>query len=283
MAIGCALAWAAAVMLFRRAGEVPAIALNLFKNAVATTLLIVTMLAAGIPFDAARSPAHWALLIGSGILGLALADTLFLAGLRRIDASVAAVADCAYSPTVVALSAAFLGEHVGGGLIAGGLLVVVGLAVVSVRAGSAKRAVDGRGVALALAGVVTTAIGVVLAKPALGRSDLLEATTVRLCAGTAALYLSQLVVGRGREALALFKPQPIWKAAVPAAVLGTYVAMILWLGGMKYGTASRAALLNQSGAIFVLVLSRLAGEAVPLRRWVGAGIAVAGVGVILAR
>ena len=53
--------------------------------------------------------------------------------------------------------------------------------------------------------------------------------------------------------------------------------------GQPICSPSRAALLNQSGAIFVLVLSRLAGEAVPLRRWVGAGIAIAGVGVILAR
>jgi drug/metabolite transporter (DMT)-like permease len=66
-----------------------------------------------------------------------------------------------------------------------------------------------------------------------------------------------------------------------ATFFGTYVSMILWLGGMKYGTASRAALLNQMGAIFVLVLSRVSGEAVPARRWIGAAIAVSGVAVIL--
>lgn len=57
--------------------------------------------------------------------------------------------------------------------------------------------------------------------------------------------------------------------------------MIFWLGGMKYGTASRAALLNQSGAIWVLVLSRFAGEVIPMRRWAGAAIALAGVFVVL--
>ena len=69
--------------------------------------------------------------------------------------------------------------------------------------------------------------------------------------------------------------------AIPGALLGTYVAMILWLGGMKYGTASRAALLNQSATIFVLVLSRIAGEVVPARRWLGAAIAVGGVLAVL--
>jgi drug/metabolite transporter (DMT)-like permease len=291
MALGCALAWAGAMTLFRRLGAVEAAALNLFKNALALALLSITMIATGVPFATNRSAVEWAMLGGSGVLGLAIADTMFLAGLRRIDASIAAVCDCAYSPTVVILSAAFLGEQVGGGLVLGGGLVVVGLFVVSTRARVSEdddagtvppRTIDYGGVVLATAGVMTTALGVVLAKPVLDRSSVLEATTVRLAAGTGALLASQLVLGKGREALVLFRPQPGWRVAIPATLLGTYVSMLLWLGGMKYGTASRSALLNQMGAIFVLVLSRFSGEVVPLRRWIGAAIAVAGVCVVIA-
>jgi drug/metabolite transporter (DMT)-like permease len=71
--------------------------------------------------------------------------------------------------------------------------------------------------------------------------------------------------------------------AVPATVLATYISMLLWLGGMKYGTASRASLLNQTGAIVLMVLSRAMGERVPPRRWVGAAIALGGVAVVLTR
>ena len=52
---------------------------------------------------------------------------------------------------------------------------------------------------------------------------------------------------------------------------------------MKYGTASRASLLNQTGAIVLLVLSRAMGERVPPRRWAGAVIALGGVAVVLTR
>ena len=69
---------------------------------------------------------------------------------------------------------------------------------------------------------------------------------------------------------------------IPATVLGAYVAMILWLGGMKYGTASRAALLNQSASVWVLLLSALVGEKIPRLRWVGAGLAVGRVAVVIA-
>jgi drug/metabolite transporter (DMT)-like permease len=281
MALGCALAWAVAVLSFRRLEKLPPTAINLFKNAVATGLLVLTMAAVGLAPDIERSASDWLSLVVSGVLGLAVADTLFLAGLRRIDASVAAVADCAYSPTVVVLSTVFLREPLAAGLVLGGPLVVIGLLVVSHRRRDDTRSIDRTGLGLVIAGVVTTAIGVVVAKPALDRSHLLEATTIRLASGSIALFLFELLRGKREEVLSLFKPQPAWRPALVATFFGTYVSMILWLGGMKYGTASRAALLNQMGAIFVLVLSRLGGEVVPARRWIGAAIAVSGVAVIL--
>lgn len=286
MAVGCGLAWAIAVLTFRRAHDVEPVALNLFKNTLATLMLLPTMWIAGVRFDLACDAGDWGLLALSGVLGLAIADTLFLAGLRRIDASVAALADCAYAPTVLLLSITVLGEPMRLGLFVGAPLVVLGLVIVAWKPReaappTAAKSVDVRGVLLAVAGVVTTAIGVVLARPALGRSELLEATTIRLAAGSISLFTFEALAGRGKRALSLFRPQPAWRFALPATFFGTYVAMIFWLGGMKYGTASRAALLNQSGAIWVLVLSRLAGEVIPMRRWAGAAIALAGVVVVL--
>lgn len=270
------------MLLFRKLASVDPDAINLFKNVIASVLLLLTMAATGVGFDWQRSSHDWILLGVSGVLGLAIADTLFLAGLRRIDASIAAVTDCVYSPCVIIVSMVWLGERLRVGIWIGAPLVVIGLVLVSLRSKLSKPP-DGAGVALALAGVVTTAVGVVLAKPALDNSALVEATTVRLLFGSAGVFLFQLVTGRVKTGLVLFKPQPIWRHAIPATLLGTYVSMLLWLGGMKYGTPSRTALLNQMGAIFVLVLSRfLLGEAVPRRRWLGAGVAISGVVLVLA-
>lgn len=281
MAIGCAVAWALAVLMFRRLPAIDPVALNLFKNTVATVALAVTMLLAGVRFDVERPALDWVLLAVSGVLGLAVADTLFLAGLRRVDASVAALADCSYAPTVLFLSVTLLGEPMRVGLLLGAPLVVLGLAIVAWKTRGDTRPVDRRGVLLCVAGVMTTAVAVVLAKPVLERSELVEATTIRLAAGASSLFLFEVVSGRAKNAVSLFRPQPAWRHALPATFFGTYLAMILWLGGMKYGTASRAALLNQSGAVFVLVFSRLGGEIIPRRRWLGAGVAIAGVAVVV--
>lgn len=285
MALSAAFVWAFAVILLRRLRDVDPASVNLFKNTVASVLLVATMLVTGKSVRLDRTPAEWAALIVSGVLGLAVADTLFLAGLRRLEASVAAVTDCAYSPTVILLSWLFLGEQLRSGIWIGGPLVVAGLFLVTWRSADEKRStahVDRAGVALAIGGVVTTALGIVLAKAELDRSDLIEATTVRLIAGSIALFVAQTVMGRRKAALSLFTPGPDWRAAVPATLLGSYIGMVLWLGGMKYGSASRAALLNQMGAIFVIVLSRLGGDVIPLRRWAGVVVAVAGVCVVVA-
>ena len=70
--------------------------------------------------------------------------------------------------------------------------------------------------------------------------------------------------------------------ALPGTLVGTYLSMLLWLGGIKYTTASRAAILSQLSVVFLLVLSRLSGEPVPPRRWLGALVAVVGALLVVA-
>jgi drug/metabolite transporter (DMT)-like permease len=41
----------------------------------------------------------------------------------------------------------------------------------------------------------------------------------------------------------------------PAAVLGTYLSILLWLGGMKYTQASVASALNQLSLVFIFLLA----------------------------
>lgn len=285
MALACAFCWAIAVLLFRRIGPVDSRALNLFKNTLATALLLLTMLVLGRRFDLQRSNEDWLRLAGSAVLGLTLGDTLFFMGLQRIGASVAAVTDCAYSPVVVLLSVLLLHEVPKPALAIGAPLVIAGLVVVSWQGRVTKPGhvhVDRKGVLFAIAGVIATALGVVVAKPALEHSDLLEATTVRLAVGTVTLLVWQAVTGRLRASAAMFRPQPMWRYCIPAMFIGTYVSMLLWLGGIKYTQASTAALLNQMATVFLLVLSRfVGGEVVPPRRWLGAGLALAGAVTVL--
>ncbi len=276
MALGCALTWAIAVLLFRDIGPIDARGLNLFKNAAAVVLLAITMLVMGRHIDWNRSALDWLLLSGSAVLGITIGDSLFFAGLQRIGANLAAITDCVYAPIVVGLSVLVLHEPVTHGLLLGAPLVALGLVVVTWHKPGGVP-IDRLGVAYAIGGVLATAVGIVMAKPVLEKSDLIEATTVRLAVAAVTLIPIQALTGRLRASLALFKPQPLWRKMLPAVVVGPYISMLLWLGGLKYAPVSRAALLNQMATVFLLLLSRfVGGETVPKRRWVGAMLALSG-------
>ena len=130
--------------------------------------------------------------------------------------------------------------------------------------------------------VLLMAFAIVLVKPALERSSLIEVTGVRLFFGTVTL-LPYVLLRRDRwRVLSVLGPQPSWRRLVPAAFLGTYVSMILWVGGTKYTDASIASVLNQMSVVFTLILGRVfLGEPLSGRRMWGGGASLAGAILIL--
>lgn len=289
---GCALAaafsWSISLVLFKRSGAtVSPQAMNLFKNVLAGVLLVATLPVIGASIDFGRSEEDWWRLIASGVLGIAVADTLIFMALRDLGAGLLAIVDTSYAPTIVLFSVLVLGEPLGRGFLLGGALVVVG--VVLATSGRKKEGDEveerphlRRGVLVGLLGIVAMALGVVLAKPALESGNLVEVTLVRLVAG---VVVQLSVVGLFptlRRELEIFKPSPVWKTLVPASILGTYVAMLFWLGGFKWTSASVASVLNQLSSVMTLALAwvfleeRLTG-----RHVVGAMVAVSGAVVVL--
>ena len=111
---GAAFFWAAAVIMFKKSGETfSPMALNLFKGVVTLLLLVPTLWFAGVPLFPIRPVHDWVLFCISGVLGITLADTFFFMALKRLGASLWAVVDCLYLPSIILLSALFLDESIG--------------------------------------------------------------------------------------------------------------------------------------------------------------------------
>ncbi|MDP2312191.1 MAG: DMT family transporter [Pseudomonadota bacterium] len=274
------LAWSIAVILFKRSSAAPAISLNLFKNTFAVVLLSITLLVLRIPIPTDRSAGDWARLLVSGFLGLAVADTLLFEGLRRIGAARLAVVDTIYAPLVVILCWLLLGEAPSAGFLLGGVLVIGGVTLASVDPGAIAKE-GGREVSLgafyATLAIAGTALGVVIAKPVLEGSDLVEVTWTRLVAGMVGMIVFTITRGRGAEALVAFRPGPLWRTLVPAAFFGTYLSLMFWLGGFKWANASVAATLNQMATVYMLVFARFfLGETLRPRQVAGSLVAAAG-------
>jgi drug/metabolite transporter (DMT)-like permease len=285
-ALACAAVWGLAVVFFRRAGETaPPLALNTFRSLISTVLFLVTLLVQGKPLLGDASAEDWIRLTASGVIAIAVADTLFHASLNRIGAGLNAIVDTLYSPFVIVFALVMLGETVGP-MQLGGMVLIIGGVVVATRVdtpvGLTRRGLV-TGVLLGIASMATLAFGIVLAKPALVHSDVIWATAVRQVASLAVLLPVAALHPDRRAYWAALKPQRSWRFLVPGSVLGSYVALSLWIAGMKYTAVGTAAVLNQTSTIYILVFASLfLGERFSRRKAAAAALALAGVVLVLA-
>jgi drug/metabolite transporter (DMT)-like permease len=284
----CALIWAIGVVLFKKSGErVTPIPLNLFKDVVGLILFTITLLLLGIPIlHPERTNADWLILMISGAIGIGIADSLFFASLNRLGAGRSAIVDCLYSPFIILCSFCYLDESIGFSLVLALGLMTAGILIGAwnpEKTESARQKAQVRiGVALGVASMFLMAVGIVMAKPVIDRSDPWWATTIRLLGGVILLSF----IGANRryrsEVLRCFRPGPLWKVTMPTAVVGAYIAMFFWIAGMKYTDTTIASVLNQLSTIFVIVLATLfLKESLTVRKLIAIALGFAG-GVIAA-
>jgi drug/metabolite transporter (DMT)-like permease len=261
LAIASGLIWAVAVILYKVSGRnVHPLGLNLFKNVLALVFMAPTMLLLGerlFPTVPARSVG---LLLLSGFLGIAVSDTFFFYSLNRLGASIVAIVDCFYSPFVIALSYKILGERMAAWQLIGVALIISAVLAAS-RSNSNGAPVSRRDLVLGLIyGVLAmffVAIGIVIVKPVLATQSVVWATLVRIVGGTIPLGLLIPLLSGRRAILKPLLDRANWKAMVPASFFGSYLSLILWMGGMKYARVSVAAALNQLNTIFIVILAAL--------------------------
>jgi drug/metabolite transporter (DMT)-like permease len=282
--LAAAVIWGVAVIFLKKSGEtISPFDLNLFRVAVSSPLLVLTVLIAGQPIAPAVPLADYLILFASGIIGIAISDTLFHASLNRIGAGIAAIVDSLYSPFVVLTAFLLLSERLGTRQYAGMALVVTGV-LVAARHEPPKGATPRQiavGVVCGVLAMATVAFGIVIAKPVLNRSPVLWATTMRQVASLAVMLPAALVSRRRRETFAVFRPTGRWKFSLPGTLLGSYLALICWVAGMKYTKAGAAAILNQTSTIYVLLLASIfLKEPLTRRKIAASALAIAGIVLI---
>jgi drug/metabolite transporter (DMT)-like permease len=284
--LACALAWATAVILFKKSGESLApFALNLLKNGVGLALMALTVLAMSPQWPALPRDTVLLALI-SGVLGIGLGDTLYFRSLNAIGAGRMAVAQTLYSPCVILLSALFLGERLRPWQFAGVALVLAGIVFATYqRRGNQLDARRLRtGALLGGLSVFVMAAGVVIAKPLLERYDFLWIVTLRIVGGFVGMLAVVAWQRSGGELMAAYRGVRQWPQVIAGSVIGTYISMLLWLAGYKYTKASIAAVLNEMAAIFIIAFAALLlKEAVSRRQVAGAALAVSGVILVVLR
>lgn len=279
LALGSAVVWAAAVILFRISGRsVPPLGLNLFKSIFATAALAVSMVILGESFLPAVEPKAWGLLLASGVLGIGLSDTLLFACLNRLGAGLTAIIDCSYSPSVILLAVIFLGERMAPIQMLGAGMIILAVILITREKNNSplprKQLLSG--IALGVSAMFVMAVSVIIMKPILEDIPLIWATLVRTMGGI--IFLTAVLAGhprRRRILLDTFAPRNL-KPMIPASLLGGF-ALLIWMGGMKYTLASVASALNQVTSVFIFLFGVLfLKEKSTLFKLMALGLAVVG-------
>ncbi|MBC8455994.1 DMT family transporter [bacterium] len=267
--LACAVIWGFSVVLFKKVGEtVSPIALNPFKSLVGIVLFGVTLVVLGVPFiqpivsdpQMGFTLRDYLILTISGVIGIGLADTIFFKSLNILGASIAAIVDCLYSPSIIVFAYFMLGERLAPVQLAGGALIVVSVLFASLKIKhiSVSRKQFEYGVFLGAISMIMMAFSIVLIKPILNR--IVDDPSLQLWVGGFRMIPGVIVAGgifliynRKRNLTTPFKSKKILAILLIGSVLGGYLALAMWIFGMTLTKSSIAGILNQTSVIFMVL------------------------------
>jgi drug/metabolite transporter (DMT)-like permease len=282
-----AVFWALAVVMMKKLGDkIHPVALNLFKNIMGVVLIGMTLYIIGEPLlnPGFVEREDYLRLIISGIIGIGLADIIFLHSLNIIGAGISALVDTVYSPFVILFAYFLLGEQlsdiqfIGGGLIIGAIL----FASAKLQHIPVDRNQLIYGILLNIIAIAMMAFAIVLIKPVLNKfqgdvGKQLWFAGFRLLPGFVIPLIIFVFKSRNTNLIKPFKDKDIWPYLLTAAFFSTYLGISSWIIGMSLAKTSTASILNQTATIFILIFARIfLNEPLTKRRVYSIVIAMAG-------
>lgn len=288
----CAAFWSLAVVCFIRAGrDYSPAAINLFKNTLGIPLIALAMLATGVDFFPDVGWWQWGLLAITGVLGITLADTLMFASYVRVGAAWGAVIGTMHPPFMILVTAICFGVPLTVSVALGTALIVFAILFAHDRSQSVedRRALT-VGLGIGALGMLIMAIAIALMKypiaghtPPFDAAPLLLVTFWRLVFGTIALA-GWMAVKTPDEIRGAYSFAPTWKWLTTGSVLGGFLAMIIWIYGLREitGSLTRAVILNNTSAIFMPLFGWwLLREHISVRKTVSIALAFLGAIVVV--
>ena len=283
-ALGAALSWTVSAMLYKKAlQETKPVSANIIRLTCTSVILFTLVLVLG-KFTAITSlPLNVVLLAClSGIIGLGVGDTLYMASLKSIGVARAVPLTCTYPLFNLLWAVLLIKENVTMPIIFGAIIITGGIWLLSREEKSGKteteRSILYKGVVLALATAVVWSISITMINLAVKETPdvdhALAINTIRVIAVAIALFAVSPVIDRG------LKFQKTSRRNVGMLIVGGIVALGLGWFLLTYSLIetleSRAVPISSTTPLF----STLAGF-VLLREKVTARSALGSVAVVV--
>ncbi|MCK4518917.1 MAG: DMT family transporter [Candidatus Omnitrophica bacterium] len=281
LALLSAASWALGTILWRKIGnKISPLSMNLSKGIIGLIFLGAMLLLTGI------EPVNFktfSILALSGLLGIAIGDTLFFMSLMRLGPRLTSLMG-ALTPVLIALSAVFLlGERPSFLGWIGIFLTVIGVIRVLRERVPQKEIITDKslGIKYGLLSILAMTAGVIFAKIGVEKSPALEATFIRVLGAVTGLALWGRKGRKLKEWLLPFKDFHLLKRVSFVVIIGTFGGFWLFLLALKRIDASVAGALGSTTPLFILPMTAIMlREKISLRAGMGAAIAVCGVALI---
>ena len=286
LALLSALLWAVSSVLFTvGAKRLHVVPLNLIRCLVSTAFFWALLpFYGGFEALAAIPPTAWLWLIVSVLTLLVVGDTLYFRSMDLAGVSWAMPVSNSSPLWAILLAALFVGEPLTWTLLAGTVLVVLGIVLVSRPAGKASQGgpVDWRsrrtGLLMALVVSVLWAIGLVALKPATEGIHSVVANSVRQPLGALIMLGLNLAQGRWRDFRGLDTKS--WMVILVASLVGTGIGTLFFVMAIQMAGAGRTAVLTATSPLMAIPFSMMWLQERPTR-WTLAGTLLATVGIVL--
>tara|TARA_Y100001970_G_C14208933_1_gene845743 strand:- start:1000 stop:1869 length:870 start_codon:yes stop_codon:yes gene_type:complete len=251
-----AFCWSVAVILFDiSSNRLNPLQINIVKNFIGVVGFILTIFILSIPYPN-FSDNQLIILLISGIVGVGIADLLFLESLKNIGSSMSAIVATIYAPSVFIIAYILFGENITLKSIIGSFLVLGGIIISTYNSNryskSSKLLI---GIIFGALAHILTAISVLIVKPIMLDNPILYIALIRFSIGLISTMLFMLFRS-GLTKLAMTLKEGYSNIyLISGSFFGTYLSVILWLAGYKYTLAGRAAIYNQLSTILISILA----------------------------
>jgi drug/metabolite transporter (DMT)-like permease len=283
-ALASACTWALGSILFRKLGNrVSPLGMNLGKNVIGILYIGIILLLTGIK---AMSNREFLILGASGLLGIALGDTLFFKALIQLGPRLTVLLGALGPVFTVILAVVLLSETPSFLAWIGILLTTAGVSWILWRRSPKKeiRKDWTSGIKYLLLSILCTSIGIIFAKIGVTSVSALQALFIRFIGGTLGLTLYGLSNRQINIWIAPFKDIQLLKFILFTVFVVVFGGFWLFLLSLKYIDASIATILNSTEPLFILPLTAfLLKEKISLQEIIGAIVVVSGVVLIFMR
>ena len=288
-ALSAAVLWAFSAILFEDISlRLSPARLNFYKGMVAVVLLSATSVILGETIPAV-SWQEMAVLMVSGVIGIAVGDTAYFQAVQKLGARRALTLFTLAPPLAALIALVFLGERLdlvtwtGILMTAGGVMWVVtentqGGEKVQIKTGDLVP-----GIVMGAFAALCQASGVVMTRSVLTSTALttLQSTIVRLAPALLALLVMIRLSGNRKDRLATIKDdKKLMRLVLLSSFIGAYICLWLQQIAIENAPAGIAQTMLSTSPIFILPMMAMRGEKVSLRAAAGAAVAIFGITLV---